>query len=300
MRTMKTKTSFPKERGLPSFSILTPGNPKILKGMKRTEFFGAVLMLSPANRSGYEVCSHASPGCRWACLNTSGKGGLGVSFRSGTPEQVNNAVQMRRIERTLLFFRHRDAFFKLLTRDISMMEEFAARYVFDRFDAANRPVFRLRSSNAPRMRVCVRLNGTSDLPWESIRAAGYANIMAAFPSVMFYDYTKIPGRRPLSNYHLTYSWSEMRECEAASRDYRRIGVNTAVVFDALPAKWKNLPVIDGLNHDFRFLDPKNVIVGLTPKGFAARDTTGFVVRTQGAALRNPPDYDGGDLFPDIP
>jgi len=56
----------------------------------------------------------------------------------------------------------------------------------------------------------------------------------------------------------------------------------AVIFaHGLPAI-RNLwghPVIDGDKHDLRFLDPRGVIVGLTPKGNKAkRDMSGFVLR----------------------
>jgi hypothetical protein len=42
--------------------------------------------------------------------------------------------------------------------------------------------------------------------------------------------------------------------------------------------WWNHPVIDGDDHDARFLDPKGVVVGLRAKGLACVDTTGFVIR----------------------
>lgn len=52
-----------------------------------------------------------------------------------------------------------------------------------------------------------------------------------------------------------------------------------MVFDRVPAEWNGMRVIDGDEHDLRHLDPRGVIVGLTPKGRKAkRDTSGFVVR----------------------
>ena len=55
-------------------------------------------------------------------------------------------------------------------------------------------------------------------------------------------------------------------------------MNVAVVFrDAMPESWLGVPVIDGTTHDLRFLDPKPCIVGLTAKGSAKKDTSGFVV-----------------------
>ena len=45
---------------------------------------------------------------------------------------------------------------------------------------------------------CVRLNCTSDLD--------FSDIIASFPDIQFYDYTKDPNRQSADNYHLTYSW----------------------------------------------------------------------------------------------
>ena len=58
------------------------------------------------------------------------------------------------------------------------------------------------------------------------------------------------------------------------------GHNVAVVFAGnMPEAWNGYRVINGDEHDLRHLDPKGVVVGLTPKGNKAkRDTSGFVVR----------------------
>jgi hypothetical protein len=49
----------------------------------------------------------------------------------------------------------------------------------------------------------------------------------------------------------------------------------------LPATWDlpgygSVPVVDGDLTDVRFFDPSSVIVGLSAKGRAKRDETGFV------------------------
>jgi hypothetical protein len=51
----------------------------------------------------------------------------------------------------------------------------------------------------------------------------------------------------------------------------------AVVFNQLPATYLNYTVIDGDQIDLRYLDPANVIVGLTSKGKAKKDLTNFVI-----------------------
>jgi hypothetical protein len=57
-----------------------------------------------------------------------------------------------------------------------------------------------------------------------------------------------------------------------------MGGNVAVVFDKLPSTWKGYPVINGDESDLRFLDPKNVIVGLKAKGKGKKDASGFVIK----------------------
>ena len=53
-----------------------------------------------------------------------------------------------------------------------------------------------------------------------------------------------------------------------------------MVFDRRPEQWYGWPVINGDEHDLRFLDPEGVIVGLTAKGRAKQDKTGFVVHAR--------------------
>jgi hypothetical protein len=61
------------------------------------------------------------------------------------------------------------------------------------------------------------------------------------------------------------------------------GFNVAALFDSLPETFLGFPVIDGTEHDLRFMDPKGVIVGLVPKGKAKHDTSGFVVQLEKAS-----------------
>jgi hypothetical protein len=61
------------------------------------------------------------------------------------------------------------------------------------------------------------------------------------------------------------------------------GYNVAAVFNVkdgseLPTTYKGYKVVDGDISDLRFLDAKNVIVGLKSKGDAKKDETGFVIK----------------------
>ena len=61
----------------------------------------------------------------------------------------------------------------------------------------------------------------------------------------------------------------------------RSGGNVAVVFrGSLPAEYMGKKVVNGDESDLRFLDEKNVVVGLVEKGQAKKDESGFVVNVK--------------------
>jgi hypothetical protein len=220
--------------------LLTTSNTKILKGEKKG-YRTFLLHLAPAKVSGYQVCPMATAGCESACLFTAGMG-------------VFPKVQEARIRKTVDFFEHRDAFMSQLVKEVKAAIKSAER-------AKMIPVF--------------RPNGTSDIRWENIAVGGYENIMAMFPNVQFYDYTKIPNRRNLpANYHLTFSLAESNRSDAVTALAN--GMNVAAVFRTLPETFMGHDVINGDEDDLRFLDPSPCIVGLKAKGRAKKDTSGFV------------------------
>ena len=246
------------------FCLLTSANsnPKLAKGMGRG-YLSYVLHLAPHTLSGYQVCP-AADGCEIPCLNTAGHGGIaagGVITYAALAAGARNAVQAARIRKTRGFFEARSAFMADLVWDIEGALEEARRLG---------------------MRACFRLNGTSDIRWERVACAragkAYANIMAAFPRVQFYDYTKLSNRRDLpANYHLTFSLGVKNDLAAWAA--LGAGLNVAVVFDRYrerPAEFMGRAVIDGDESDLRFADPLGVIVGLKSKGHARHDRSGFV------------------------
>ena len=227
--------------------LLTLGNPKTDKGRKLGYLTG-VLHLAPASLSGVDVCPWSSAGCRAACLNTAGRGGI---IKKG---DTSNAIQRARLRRTELYLTDRTAFLKSLYKDIAALERKAAR---------------------ESLRPTLRLNGTSDLSWQSV--------IHAVPHIKCYDYTKsidravryAQGKYP-PNYHITFSKAE--DNADAVRTAMLVGVNVAVVFrDVLPTMWNGKAVISGDDSDLRFLDTADRIVGLTAKGKAKKDDSGFVV-----------------------
>lgn len=227
--------------------LLTTANQKIAKGEK-VGYFTAVLHLAPHTLSGFNVCPMASKGCAAACLNTAGRG-------------VYDNVQNARIRKTQDFFNNRDAFMATLVADIKA---------------------HIRKAVREKMIPAIRLNGTSDIRWETVKVGTFANVMEMFPTIQFYDYTKIANRKTLpKNYHLTLSRSESND--ATVTDALKSGGNVAVVFAtkkgmSLPATWNGYTVVDGDITDLRFLDGKNVVVGLRGKGKARKgEHGGFVV-----------------------
>lgn len=237
--------------------LLSTGNPKVLKGLKQG-YNTFILHLAPANLSGYETCPKRTAGCTAACLNTAGRGGM---FKKG---ESTNMIQQARIRKTKMFFENRTEFMAQLVKDIELgIKQSIKKDLI--------PVF--------------RLNGTSDLSFEKYEVIRngrlYRNIFSAFPDVVFYDYTKVLGRKvsDIPNYSLTFSAADGNDNDVMKAIAQ--GYNIAVVFgvkksEPLPTEYLGLEVFNGDESDLRFLDPKNVIVGLYAKGKAKKDESGFV------------------------
>jgi hypothetical protein len=237
--------------------LLSTGNPKIMKGEKMG-YNSYILHLAPASLSGYNTCPKATEGCKSACLNTAGRGGM---FKKG---EFTNMIQQARIRKTKLFYENRKEFMDNLVKDIELgIKQSAKKGLI--------PVF--------------RLNGTSDISFEKyeVQRAGitYKNIFEAFPNVQFYDYTKVLGRKVnnISNYHLTFSAADGNDSDVVKAFEQ--GYNVAMVFGIkkkfeMIKEYMGKPVYNGDDSDLRFLDPDNHIVGLYAKGKAKNDNSGFV------------------------
>jgi len=236
-------------------------NAKTIKG-DGSEYLTAILYMTPykimVDGKLFNSCSMAAiASCIDACLYTAGRG------------KFSN-VQTARQRKAQWFYKDRESFMDQLIIDISKFVNYC---------------------NKRGIQPCVRLNGTTDIRWELIKTESTygKNIFEWFPTVQFYDYTKIANRKvkEIPNYHLTWSYSD------ANSDYAKLldkamkqGMNAAVVFRSnfikvVPKCWhkfKGYPVIDGDQDDLRFLDPKGGhIVALYAKGAAKKDTSGFVV-----------------------
>ena len=222
-------------------------NPKTIKGQKYG-FMTGVLYLAPATLSGRNTCAMAEMAqCAAACLNSAGRGAF-------------SNVQKARIAKTNYFYDDRAGFMDNLAADIKLL---------------------IKKAKAAGLVPLVRLNGTSDIKWENIPFGQYPNIMAAFPDIQFYDYTKISNRDNLpANYDLTFSYSGVPQYQKYVTQAIIKGMRVAVVFRKradIPAKFLGLDCVDGDDSDIRHIDPRGVIVALYAKGKARRDNSGFVV-----------------------
>jgi hypothetical protein len=234
--------------------LLGTKNTKTVKGEKYG-WLTHIMYLAPftQNATGKNICSHASSGCVEACLFGAGRGGMYTS------------VEQARINKTNYLLADRPKFFAQLVNEIEKL---------------------VAKNKNSKDKLCVRLNGTSDLAWEKFKVKDGKTIMELFPEVQFYDYTKNHLRftRTLpANYHLTFSRSESNEEHV--ENILAMGYSVAVVFDELPETYKGYKVINGDESDLRFKDEKNVVVGLKYKKMTGKGADNKKAFASGFALR---------------
>lgn len=219
-------------------------------------WLNAIHYMAPHTLGGVgNLCPYSTQACREVCLG----------WYSGHAAMVKgdglNSVRQSRIDKAWRFMNDRPAYLRDM---VKATESF------------------LRKALSLQLQPCARPDGSTDIGWERIpvvrNGITYPNIMSAFPEIQFTDYTKNPhrmGRTLPPNYHLTFSASEsnLDQC----RQFLRAGKNVAMVFHSMPTTWEGFPVINGDLHDLRHLDPKGVVVGLTPKGRKAKANNTFVL-----------------------
>lgn len=230
--------------------LLTTQSYKTLKGMKKgvTTY---IMYIAPytQNAKGINLCSHASVGCAKACL-----------FNSGNARY--NSIQVGRINKANYFVENRKAFMDQLFVEITAIVK-----KHKNLDADAK--YNKKGEVSYYKKFAIRLNGTTDIPFEKFKFADGKNIFEKFPDVQFYDYTKNLMRlkrvkdMKLKNVHLTFSRSESNEADC--KKAIEMGYNVAVVMSELVSTLWGLEVINGDETDLRFKDPKNVIVGLLYK-----------------------------------
>lgn len=225
----------------------------------RVPVYTSVVYLVPAKISGFEMCPGRSKECTLACLVFSGRAIMDLVSGQKT-------IFRARILRTWLYQFNRPFFMDWLTDEIK-----AAQAIYTR----------------PGQVYAARLNGTSDISYESIECQGFSSIMDMFPNVQFYDYTKVISRSVPSNYDITLSYTGRNIIDCLA--WLKTGKNIAIVFNvkkgqALPNYWKGYKVIDGDLSDYRPGDCKGCVVGLRFKKVANKIdlvNNPFIVDPQG-------------------
>jgi len=186
------------------------------------------LSLAHGNTSGINVCKDASPICLMLCNAESGQNGNEISKKA-------------KIARTHFLRDNKIEFFAQLRDEL---------------------LFHKKKAEKIGLKLAVRLNVYSDLNWKAF--------IRNYPDIQFYDYTariEMFENKP-KNLHLTFSRKENNADKVAT--VLQQGYNVAVPFrvkrgQPLPNTFLGKRVIDGDLHDLRFLDDRNVIVGLRYK-----------------------------------
>lgn len=155
-KNQKSKTIHPAASlpfAMPSALLNVDGNAKTIKG-QASGYLTGILYLAPANLAGVgNLCPHASAGCLAACLFTAGRAG------------VYKSINIARVMRTRLLHDQKKIFLSILEGEITAV---------------------IRRAEKLGLKPAIRLNGTSDLPWENLAP----ELFQKFLGVQFYDYTK--------------------------------------------------------------------------------------------------------------
>jgi hypothetical protein len=218
-------------------------------GSDRVAGYG--LTLAPADMSGaWNVCRYSTPGCRAACLATSGNGRYG-------------ATQRGRVWKTRWLAERPLEFLRVLVDEVDRIK--VGAWVEAGWT------------------VSLRLNVLSDLPWEEMAPWLVRRIRGR--GIRLYDYSKYPSSKRSNaaalGYEVCQSVSERTTVAQLKGMPHPVVVVDVTRGRALPAVWGGRKVIDGDVSDARYLDPAGSVVLLRFKEVsttkrAAAVASGFV------------------------
>jgi len=219
-------------------------NTKVKKTQKKpnSHFTKPIRMASLSMMPDHIICAGSkAAGCMDACLKEAGLAA------------VYDSVNISRQAKTDYWHADQTGFLDQLTRELRNFKKLC--------DKQN-------------VQGVVRLNVLSDIPFET------HDIPQQFPDLFFYDYTKRAirlGETP-DNYRLMFSYSDRPQYQKQVAAALPSGVPIAVVFkNSMPREYLGRPVIDGDLSDLDNVMAGPVVVGLTAKGPALHDDSGFVV-----------------------
>ena len=235
--------------------LLGKSNAKTEKNDRETH----ILYLIPTDKNSKKknLCPFASTGCAKACLVSAGRG------------KFNN-VKTARENKTEYFVQDPKTFTAQLILEIEWL------------------MIRAKRENK---QIAVRLNGTADIDFlylfRKYHNWNYENKAIAPDSneagIIFYDYTPNPHkykRYKGTKYAMIFSKKEdnQKEVDEALKQSGKVSI---VFKNGIPKTYKGIKVVNGDDRDDLIIDivtdPEPVIIGLTAKGDAKKDTTGFTI-----------------------
>jgi hypothetical protein len=214
------------------------------------------------SRRTLNFCVGSSPGCRESCLLYSGQNPMADGQ---TPVKLSRSESL--ITDPVAWLR---MFVAAIEWHVEWCRNPGSRTRYDveaLFGAM--PAWKAEDHKSAKTKFVpyVRPNVLSDIPFELV----FPDLFGLFPNVLFYDYTKVPGRTIDRNYDITFSWSGTKSNRAFSEFEMARGRRLAVVFwlqkglKVTDLSFMGRPVLDGDEHDFRPLDPPGSIIGLKYK-----------------------------------
>lgn len=228
--------------------LFTIHNTKLQKSEKfGYKSVGLSLLPHRLANENVDLCGGRSTSlCRSFCINFSGRNGL-------------SKIQEGRKKKTLDFLRDRKGFLQKLNIELQYLQNLAEDEGF---------------------KLTARINMYSDINFQNHIVLNDKNIYDLNPSVQFVEYSKHYSRKSnSSNLHYTYSYDKEYHDEAL--EVLKRGDNLAVIFpNILPNEWNGYKVINGDVHDLRFLDPKNVVVGLKYKNVIKKGVDNKLLKEQ--------------------
>ena len=235
-------------------------SPKAIKA-RTFGYMNAINYLAPAETAGVgDMCPWSSVACRALCS-------------SARAQRPSRHARQRRRQRVPSITQSQDGYVHESARAKFMREV--------------RSWHRPRGPQSPTrsgLKLCVSPPQRRNLDINLGRAT-----IKQYPEIQFVDYTKsearalahAQGKLP-ANYHVTFSFAG--DNHAACERVLAAGGNVAVCFKgAFPTTWFGHAVVDGDLSDLRHLDPRNVVIALSPKGAKAKREgvkLGFVIDTR--------------------
>ena len=214
---------------------------------KKGVTFIMYLAAGTQNSKGINLCPMMSLGCEASCLETAGRGKM-------------RPVKNSRLNKSEYYVSDKLSFLVQLAHEI---------------------ICKIKYYRNKDTTLYFRLNGTSDVDFLGQIKRHLGIDFLTFDNVVFYDYTAILGKATkyasADNYVHTFSRKENNEetCLKALS----LGFNCAMVFAGeLPKTYKGFPVVSGDITDLEMLEYKGTILGLSAKGKAKKDMSGFVIR----------------------